>query len=172
MAAFTSASRVLAAHQLNRPDRQLQAAHAVHCAQASRRLRNVSCRSEAPLGDSERQQQQPQQQKRKQWKPASRRAKSSPASPRVDDGGAQNNASNREFARRDKLQRQRRSHIQIEPVRFSDPMPADPHVAIIGGGISGLMCAIRLAEQGIRSTVFDTVLTVSHLERTGNVEPA
>ena len=91
------------------------------------------------------------------------RPKSNPASPRVDDAGGRGDTSKQDFARRDKIQRQRRSHIQIEPVRFSDPMPSDPHVAIIGGGMSGLMCAIRLAEQGIRSTVFDTVLTALHL---------
>lgn len=32
----------------------------------------------------------------------------------------------------------------------------DPTVAIIGGGISGLICALTLEERNIRSTVFDT----------------
>ncbi|CAI5510485.1 unnamed protein product [Closterium sp. Naga37s-1] len=35
-------------------------------------------------------------------------------------------------------------------------MSRDPHVAILGGGMAGLMCALGLAERGIRSTVFDT----------------
>lgn len=39
---------------------------------------------------------------------------------------------------------------------FTSPLPADPTVAIIGGGISGLVCALALEERGIRSTVFDT----------------
>ena len=29
-------------------------------------------------------------------------------------------------------------------------------VAVVGGGISGLCCALRLQELGIRATVFDT----------------
>ncbi|CAM9459484.1 unnamed protein product, partial [Heterosigma akashiwo] len=31
-----------------------------------------------------------------------------------------------------------------------------PTVAVIGGGISGLVCAKTLEENGIRATVFDT----------------
>lgn len=39
---------------------------------------------------------------------------------------------------------------------FRGSFPRDPEVAILGGGLSGLMCALALAEEGIRSTVFDT----------------
>lgn len=35
-------------------------------------------------------------------------------------------------------------------------MPGDGAVAIMGGGLSGLSCAIALAEAGVRSVVFDT----------------
>lgn len=42
---------------------------------------------------------------------------------------------------------------------FSGEVPEDATVAIIGGGLSGLICAQVLSEQGIRSTVFDTVST-------------
>ncbi|KAG2483517.1 hypothetical protein HYH03_017624 [Edaphochlamys debaryana] len=41
-------------------------------------------------------------------------------------------------------------------VRWSEPLPPAPRVAIIGGGMSGLACARELARLGIRSTVFDT----------------
>ncbi|GLC50732.1 hypothetical protein PLESTB_000425900 [Pleodorina starrii] len=41
-------------------------------------------------------------------------------------------------------------------VRWSEPLSQNPSVAIIGGGMSGLMCARELARLGIRSTVFDT----------------
>lgn len=44
-----------------------------------------------------------------------------------------------------------------EQVVFATPVGKDPVVAIIGGGISGLVCASTLEERGIRSTVFDTV---------------
>jgi len=43
-----------------------------------------------------------------------------------------------------------------EQVTFTAPFSDEPHVAIIGGGISGLICAIFLDKRGIRSTVFDT----------------
>ncbi|CAM8932066.1 unnamed protein product [Rhodiola kirilowii] len=43
-----------------------------------------------------------------------------------------------------------------EQVNFTSPIPHDPLVAIIGGGISGLLCALSLEKRGIRSTVFDT----------------
>jgi predicted NAD/FAD-dependent oxidoreductase len=42
-------------------------------------------------------------------------------------------------------------------VVFSTPVPADPTVAVIGGGASGLSCASALAARGVRSVVFDTV---------------
>ncbi len=41
-------------------------------------------------------------------------------------------------------------------VAFPKPFPRSPNVAIIGGGLSGLVCSIELARRGIRSTVFDT----------------
>lgn len=44
-----------------------------------------------------------------------------------------------------------------EQVVFSTPVPADPTVAVIGGGASGLSCASALAARGVRSVVFDTV---------------
>ncbi|KAG1347452.1 hypothetical protein COCNU_06G012810 [Cocos nucifera] len=43
-----------------------------------------------------------------------------------------------------------------EQVVFASPVAKDPVVAIIGGGISGLVCCSTLEERGIRSTVFDT----------------
>lgn len=39
---------------------------------------------------------------------------------------------------------------------FTAPLPDDPVVGIIGGGMSGLVCALHLEKRGIRSTVFDT----------------
>ncbi|WOL05024.1 hypothetical protein Cni_G13747 [Canna indica] len=43
-----------------------------------------------------------------------------------------------------------------EQVVFTKPVAEDPVVAIIGGGVAGLVCALTLEERGIRSTVFDT----------------
>lgn len=43
-----------------------------------------------------------------------------------------------------------------EQVVFSTPVSADPTVAVIGGGASGLSCASALAARGVRSVVFDT----------------
>ncbi|KAJ1385121.1 hypothetical protein SESBI_41906 [Sesbania bispinosa] len=43
-----------------------------------------------------------------------------------------------------------------EQVTFTAPVSDDPLVAIIGGGISGLICAMFLEKRGVRSTVFDT----------------
>ncbi|XP_078429812.1 FAD/NAD(P)-binding oxidoreductase family protein isoform X2 [Wolffia australiana] len=43
-----------------------------------------------------------------------------------------------------------------EQVVFTTPVGDDPVVGIIGGGISGLICALTLEKRGIRSTVFDT----------------
>ncbi|KAE8009998.1 hypothetical protein FH972_006396 [Carpinus fangiana] len=43
-----------------------------------------------------------------------------------------------------------------EQVMFTTPVSDDPLVAIIGGGMSGLMCALNLEKRGVRSTVFDT----------------
>lgn len=39
---------------------------------------------------------------------------------------------------------------------FTTPVSDDPHVAIIGGGMSGLICALNLEKRGVRSTVFDS----------------
>ena len=39
---------------------------------------------------------------------------------------------------------------------FTRPLPPSPHVAIVGGGLAGLACALELASHRIRSTVFDT----------------
>ncbi|GAB4820527.1 hypothetical protein N2152v2_007573 [Parachlorella kessleri] len=43
-----------------------------------------------------------------------------------------------------------------EQVAFQGVFPQDPLVAIIGGGLSGLVCSIELAKKGVRSVVFDT----------------
>lgn len=43
-----------------------------------------------------------------------------------------------------------------EQVRILSPLNSNPHIAILGGGMSGLICALTLEERGIRSTVFDT----------------
>ncbi|XP_078149114.1 FAD/NAD(P)-binding oxidoreductase family protein [Carex rostrata] len=43
-----------------------------------------------------------------------------------------------------------------EQVIFETPLSDDPVVGIIGGGVSGLLCAATLEERGVRSTVFDT----------------
>ena len=44
-----------------------------------------------------------------------------------------------------------------EQVDFTVPISTDPVVGIIGGGMSGLLCALYLQKRGIKSTVFDTV---------------
>ncbi|XP_050223733.1 uncharacterized protein LOC126673578 [Mercurialis annua] len=43
-----------------------------------------------------------------------------------------------------------------EQVNFSATVAEDPHVAIIGGGMAGLACALNLEKRGVKSTVFDT----------------
>ncbi|KAK3019487.1 hypothetical protein RJ639_004886 [Escallonia herrerae] len=50
----------------------------------------------------------------------------------------------------------RKTLIQ-EQVEFTGPVSDDPVVAVIGGGMSGMLCALNLEKRGIRSTVFDTV---------------
>ncbi|ESQ49622.1 hypothetical protein EUTSA_v10020605mg [Eutrema salsugineum] len=49
----------------------------------------------------------------------------------------------------------KKSFLQ-EQVTFTARIPADPHVAIIGGGMAGLVCALDLEARGVQSTVFDT----------------
>jgi heterodisulfide reductase subunit A-like polyferredoxin len=51
-------------------------------------------------------------------------------------------------------------------VHFESPMSKQPHVAILGGGMSGLVCALTLEELGIGSTVFDTVSSSLDYHRT------
>ncbi|XP_059312287.1 uncharacterized protein LOC132063652 [Lycium ferocissimum] len=46
--------------------------------------------------------------------------------------------------------------LSQEQVNFTKPVNEDPVVGIIGGGMSGLTCALYLEKRGIRSTVFDT----------------
>ncbi|XP_022143212.1 uncharacterized protein LOC111013130 isoform X2 [Momordica charantia] len=43
-----------------------------------------------------------------------------------------------------------------EQVTFATALSEDPVVAIIGGGMAGIMCALSLEKRGVRSTVFDT----------------
>ncbi|PIA45227.1 hypothetical protein AQUCO_01700633v1 [Aquilegia coerulea] len=72
----------------------------------------------------------------------------------------QNNKPNRKNPRKSSYGTSRRSilkkSLKQEQVVFSTPIPDDPIVAIIGGGMSGLICALNLEKRGIRSTVFDT----------------
>ncbi|XP_074331307.1 uncharacterized protein LOC141668354 isoform X1 [Apium graveolens] len=62
--------------------------------------------------------------------------------------------------RRRKYNSSRRSVLKKtfsqEQVKFTAPVSDDPVVAIIGGGMSGLLCALFLEKRGVRSTVFDT----------------
>lgn len=80
------------------------------------------------------------------------------ASPPTDSGAG---APGGRGARRRSYRTSRRSSIKKslaqEQVVFTTPVARDPVVAIIGGGVSGLVCALTLEERGIRSTVFDTV---------------
>ncbi|KAI3979830.1 hypothetical protein MKX01_013925 [Papaver californicum] len=46
--------------------------------------------------------------------------------------------------------------LNQEQIIFTTPISDDPVVAIIGGGMSGLICALNLEKRGIKSTVFDT----------------
>ncbi|KAK9919521.1 hypothetical protein M0R45_028112 [Rubus argutus] len=46
--------------------------------------------------------------------------------------------------------------LKQEQVTFTTPVPDDPTVGIIGGGMAGLACALYLEKRGVRSTVFDT----------------
>ncbi|KAL4179039.1 hypothetical protein AMTRI_Chr13g85260 [Amborella trichopoda] len=51
-----------------------------------------------------------------------------------------------------------------EQVVFTAPLSDEPHVAIIGGGMTGLICALTLEQRGIRSTVFDTEASAAAFE--------
>ena len=44
----------------------------------------------------------------------------------------------------------------VKQVQFQRAFPQKGTVAIIGGGVSGLVCAQELADRGIRSVVLDT----------------
>lgn len=50
----------------------------------------------------------------------------------------------------------KKSFLQ-EQVTFTARVSEDPQVAIIGGGMAGLVCALNLEARGVKSTVFDTV---------------
>jgi len=49
-------------------------------------------------------------------------------------------------------------------VTFTSALSDDPLIAIIGGGMAGIMCALSLEKRGVRSTVFDTVGILSCLK--------
>lgn len=72
----------------------------------------------------------------------------------------QNNKPNRKNPRKPSYGTSRRSVLKKsfnqEQVVFTTPISDDPVVAIIGGGMSGLICALNLEKRGVRSTVFDT----------------
>lgn len=76
-------------------------------------------------------------------------------------GGGRSRAPGREPRKRSAYGTSRRSILKKtfsqEQVVFTAPVADDPAVGIIGGGISGLVCAVTLEQRGIRSTVFDTV---------------
>ncbi|KAF6173463.1 hypothetical protein GIB67_027158 [Kingdonia uniflora] len=71
-----------------------------------------------------------------------------------------NTKPNRKNPRKSKYGTSRRSilkkSLKQEQLIFTTPISEDPVVAIIGGGVSGLICALNLEKRGIRSTVFDT----------------
>ncbi|CAN1765886.1 PSPTO_1126 [Linum perenne] len=60
--------------------------------------------------------------------------------------------SRRPFSRRSILKKS----FNQEQVIFTAPVSGEPHVAIIGGGMAGLLCALGLERRGFKSTVFDT----------------
>ncbi|KAJ6816339.1 uncharacterized protein M6B38_416160 [Iris pallida] len=67
-------------------------------------------------------------------------------------GGRRNPRKKYGTSRRSKIKKS----FSQEQIVFTTPIPSDPTVAVIGGGMSGLICASALEERGIRSTVFDT----------------
>ncbi|KAL5712284.1 hypothetical protein ACHQM5_014473 [Ranunculus cassubicifolius] len=82
------------------------------------------------------------------------RAESSqPNNPNKRNPMASNKSKNRRpYGRRSVLKKS----FNQEQVVFSTPVSDDPVVGIIGGGMSGMICALNLEKRGIRSTVFDT----------------
>ncbi|MQL77539.1 hypothetical protein Taro_009966 [Colocasia esculenta] len=71
---------------------------------------------------------------------------------KVSSGGPRKKRSSYGTSRRSVLKKT----FSQEQVSFTSPVAGEPTVGIIGGGISGLVCAATLEERGIRSTVFDT----------------
>jgi predicted NAD/FAD-dependent oxidoreductase len=91
-------------------------------------------------------------------RPAAAPSSSSPSSPpaAADAASAADRARRRTKYRNDW---QRRGDNELaSQVVLSQPFPNDgtARVAIIGGGVAGLVCALELARLGVRSTVFDT----------------
>eukprot|EP00250_Pteridium_aquilinum_P002648 c12872_g1_i1 orf=1278-3161(-) len=72
------------------------------------------------------------------------------SSSEVDDGQGTSSSVNGTPEKRKKPPKIR------EQVRIVSPIRKDPKIAILGGGMSGLICALTLQEKGIHSTVFDT----------------
>ncbi|KAG0477384.1 hypothetical protein HPP92_014225 [Vanilla planifolia] len=75
-------------------------------------------------------------------------------------GGVSRNAKSPAPRKSNSYRSSRRSAIKKsfsqEQVSFTTPLTGEATGAIIGGGLSGLLCAAALEERGIRSTVFDT----------------
>ncbi|KAI4303006.1 hypothetical protein MLD38_038688 [Melastoma candidum] len=76
------------------------------------------------------------------------------------DSGERPKPASRNRARKSSHGTSRRSILKKsfaqEQVDFTGPVRDDPVVGIIGGGMSGLICAQELEKRGVRSTVFDT----------------
>uniref|UniRef100_A0A1D1YRM2 tRNA 5-methylaminomethyl-2-thiouridine biosynthesis bifunctional protein MnmC n=1 Tax=Anthurium amnicola TaxID=1678845 RepID=A0A1D1YRM2_9ARAE len=89
------------------------------------------------------------------------RTESSGRSQSPAEAGGKSKASGRGPRKRSPYGTSRRSILKKtlsqEQVVFTTPVADDPVVGIIGGGISGLVCAATLEKRGIRSTVFDTL---------------
>ena len=52
--------------------------------------------------------------------------------------------------------RSRRKVDNGKQVIWPQPLRQDANVAVIGGGLAGLSCALELARLGMRSVLFDT----------------
>ncbi|KAL8028761.1 hypothetical protein ABFX02_14G181700 [Erythranthe guttata] len=85
----------------------------------------------------------------------------------ADESGRNNNKNNMSERKPSRNPRRKPSHgfsrrsvikksFSQEQVEFTSPISRDPVVGIIGGGMSGLVCALYLEKRGIKSTVFDT----------------